>query len=134
MKTIVGTLIALLMISGSAKAFDTGNDLLEACTQKHTEYACVMYIRAVGNTISLKMEYTRNEYARKHSISSDIDAIPLSAGTMCHETPSGVTTGQVKDVVTKSLENYPKTRHFGATYLVAFAISRAWPCPGGVQP
>jgi hypothetical protein len=126
MKIIVTALVALLFIGGHAKAFTNGNDLLTACSSRATEHACVMYIRGVGNTISLQMEYTRNAYALQNNISSGVADIPLAVGVMCHEAPSGATTGQVGDVVTKYLEAHPETRHFGATWL-------AWPCTGEVQ-
>jgi hypothetical protein len=58
---------------------------------------------------------------------SEADAVSRSAAYYC--IPSGVTQGQMLEVVTKYLEGNPALRHWDATLLVAAALKEAFPCP-----
>jgi hypothetical protein len=49
-------------------------------------------------------------------------------GGICFETPENATAGQVADVVRQFLERRPSVRHLGASFLVAVALSEAFPC------
>jgi hypothetical protein len=42
--------------------------------------------------------------------------------------PSGVTPGQLKEVVTKHIEQQPEKRHLAAPLIIEAAIKKAFPC------
>jgi Rap1a immunity proteins len=42
--------------------------------------------------------------------------------------PLQVTLGQVKDVVMRSIQDNPQTRHFSADSLIGNALRQVWPC------
>jgi hypothetical protein len=50
----------------------------------------------------------------------------LEGKSMC--VPSGVTNGQIMDVILNFLEKYPENRHKSAAILSSFAIWEAFPC------
>lgn len=43
--------------------------------------------------------------------------------------PTGVTVGQMRDVLLADLRAEPQTRHQPAAMLAYFAFRKAWPCP-----
>jgi hypothetical protein len=43
--------------------------------------------------------------------------------------PSGVTVGQMRDMVKRQLEANPQSRHHLGAAHVAIALQDAWPCP-----
>jgi len=89
---------------GETPGFETGNQLLEDCTESH----CLGYIIGVSDTIAFLQ-------------SADLLRTPY-----CLE--RHITQGQVEDVVTKYLQDHPADRHLAAASLVFHALTDALPC------
>jgi hypothetical protein len=51
-----------------------------------------------------------------------------------HCSPSTATAGQVRDVVSQYLNEFPSLRHNAAHVLVNRALQRVWPCPAKGNP
>jgi hypothetical protein len=47
---------------------------------------------------------------------------------------SGVTAGQLKDVVLRYLKEHPENLHFTAPSLIFEALKKFWPCPQQTNP
>ena len=93
-------------------SFLTGNDLKEDCNQPVDAVrssACTGY--TVGIADALAAGNSINGYRA------------------CF--PSGVTRGQVRDVVAHFLDQHPADRHLPAVGLTAIALSAAFPCYKG---
>ena len=58
---------------------------------------------------------------------SDVITISLDSRRIC--IPSGVTNGQIVDVVFKFLDAKPEIRHLSAAHLSREAMRNAWTCP-----
>ena len=52
--------------------------------------------------------------------------------TVC--APSGVTSGQLTDIIVKYLRDHPAKRHYEASSLVGLALMEAFPCKDKPQP
>jgi hypothetical protein len=48
--------------------------------------------------------------------------------------PSGVTPGQLQEIVTKYIEQQPEKRHLVAAMLIEAAIKKSFPCRTSVKP
>lgn len=103
---------ALLMVPVPAMAADTvednGNEILEMCTDSldFMKGICLGYIRgasSAGDSWMLSMN--------RH---------------LCR--PTGVTVGQIQDVVVRYIRQHPESRHEAAVTLVMKAQDAAWPC------
>jgi len=90
-------------------AFVNGNELHNWCTMPGGDGLCFSYIKGVWDMIDAAQEIN---IARKKFI--------------C--VPSGVTIGQMKDVVLKSLNSRPEVRHLSASSLVWNALVAVWEC------
>lgn len=88
--------------------FMDGNKLLEQCQSRSpTDWGdCIGYISGVHDALV----------------------------TISFCTPSGVTRGQVRDVVVAALVGAPQIRHYSADRIVTGALRSAWPCPQTEQP
>jgi hypothetical protein len=86
----------------------TGNVLQEYCRSDHDIGVafCLGFAAAVGGIMS------RQEFQDRRA---------------CF--PNEVTTGQLRDVVTKFLDKNPEQLHHPAESLVALAFAEAFPCP-----
>jgi hypothetical protein len=94
-------------------ALDTGNDLLTACTDENGFYnqACRSFIYGVISGYRLATE--------------GLPSIPTEVKVCL---PSGVTRGQVYDVVVKGLKDHPEARHEPSDVLIINAILGPWRC------
>ena len=45
--------------------------------------------------------------------------------------PSGITSGQVQDIIKKHLEDNPASRHYTADSLIRNKLEAIWPCSRG---
>ena len=113
---VVGTLLTLAIppVPVSA-AFVDGNALLKSCETKEgsaTYYQessfCTAYVMGVSDTIDF---YQGSDEVEKF---------------IC--LPSGVTSGQLRDVVIQFLKKNPAERHKGAQSLAFVAMLLAFPC------
>jgi hypothetical protein len=119
-KTMRALLTASLVVAGTlasgsvpalAGGFDSGNDLLDDCSAKSGDNpvkagACLGYVTGVADVLG------------GGTVIDGIRACFVTA-----------TTGQLKDVVLRYLNEHPETRHLVAASLVARALSEAFPCP-----
>jgi hypothetical protein len=99
-------LTALVMLSCAQKAraeFETGNVMLQRCTEPAWLMYCLGYLEGIGR-------YDQ-----------------LTGSVACF--PQGVTTGQVKDVYVKFLRNNPEDLHRSAVVLFMQSMMKAFPCP-----
>ena len=89
-------------------AFETGNKLLEACSDGHdiTQGYCKGYAVGVADAISA------------------VNAIP----SVCIPREQKVTTEQVRDVVVKDLAAHPETGHQTAAGHALLRLQAAFPC------
>lgn len=46
-----------------------------------------------------------------------------------HCSPTGVASGQVRDIVSAYLRSFPARRHLSADGLISDALGLVWPCP-----
>lgn len=104
-------LAAALMPSDAPAQFYTGNNLYSDCTEPRgtnlyyqRSARCISYVMGVADQWSLQRE--------------------MSGGSSC--IPSGVTTGQLRDIVTQYLTANPGNRHLSAAALVMLAISQSF--------
>ena len=96
-------LIALLMIPAMARAeFFTGNDLLALIQSREV----IDRMQALG--------YIQGVFDANMSI------------VICP--PSGVTAGQVQDMIRNYLQNIPATRNRSADRIIQDALKSVWPC------
>ena len=98
-------LVALLMLPALARAeFLTGNDLYTKLTSQ--DVMNKMY--ALGYVIGV---YDVNVHL-----------------TVCPRSESGITAGQIQDIVISYLAVNPGQRHRNAEILVRDALKQIWPC------
>lgn len=92
--------------SAQAQSWATGNDVKEACHSDsyHDRGYCL------GFAIAIAAVVTR----------------PFGPWKACY--PTGVTAGQLRDVMVKFLDDHPELLHVNATSLPARAYTEAFPC------
>jgi hypothetical protein len=89
-------------------AFETGNSLLQRCTDPvGSAQACMAYTGAIADAMS------------GHDLVHGLRAC----------VPVGITRGKVVDIVKAYLVAHPELRHYAASVLAARAFQEAWPCP-----
>lgn len=100
-------LMALFASPVGAGGFINGNDLYRECSSDSAfkEGICLGYIAAISDAM---------------------EDVYISGFRACY--PTGVTTGQVTDIVRSFLKNNPAERHYRADGVVAQALSEAFPC------
>lgn len=92
----------------------TGNDLLIVCTDEGSgvgAIACMSFIRGVTRGFMGGVTYSQKPAA------------------ICP--PETATSGQIRDVVVKSLRDDPAERHKSADFLVVKSLLAAFPCSAG---
>ena len=99
-------IVLLLVASAAGLGYKTGDDLLQLCSQSRP--ACVGYVLGVADGFS--------NYRSNASLN----------GTYC--IPSGVSGGQITNVVIKYLLDHPKDRHHLAASLVEVAFEKVFSC------
>jgi len=90
--------------------FSTGNGLLQSCTNESDRFAyplCLGYISGAVQQLQLLQMLQPKQFA-------------------C--IPTGVTNGQIVDVVVKYLRDHPENRQWSASFFVTNALVTAWPC------
>lgn len=96
-------LIVAALLAGNAHAeFFTGNDLLNRINSSDA------FERGIG------LGFVMGVFDATHSA--------------VHCPPTTVTAGQVRDMVTKTLNDAPAARHLAAEGFVTYALRNAWPC------
>lgn len=118
-------LAVLFLAQGSAEPtnkrigqFETGNDLYTLCKQYdyYSQGVCSGYIMGVHDLVA---------HLQK-SVSSE-DKQPLwRLNEVCGS--GEVTSGQVRDEVTKYLRDHPETRDQSAAQLIIIALLASFPC------
>lgn len=97
-------LTGLIIFTSPVKAFfDTGNELLQLCTESAGQGICL------GTIIGY------------------FDAAE-ALGYKCPGNPTRLTKGQIRDVVLKALRENPADRHLPASYVALFAFQTAMGC------
>jgi hypothetical protein len=101
---ISGLFMAAFASSPATAGFQSGNDLYGICKNADVSapWVCLGYAEGAFDAYS-------------------------SWGMYC--APNGVEAGQVRDVLTRYLENHPENRQNAAAELSIRAFSQAWPCP-----
>lgn len=107
MRTLIAALFAFPAAALAAPTFYSGNDVYRLCQ----EYPASAAIYAIG---VLDGDKATRHWARLPK--------KVCAG-------SGVSSGQVKDVMCRYLERSPEDRHLAASSLALNAFEIAWPCP-----
>lgn len=112
-KTVVFLFGLVIAFPASAQTL-TGNELLARCkAQNHERTFCHAYVHGLQSGLLMA------------------DALGFrdlnGNRTFCF--PTSGTVGQATDVIVKSLEENPKTRHEDAALLAFTALIRAFPCP-----
>ncbi|MBR9900405.1 MAG: hypothetical protein GYB19_10145 [Rhodospirillales bacterium] len=105
MRTCKLILFLVLISISSAKADETGNELLNSCKSEvgsHPFSFCMGYV---------------NGMAQGFRVATDFMCLPAKS-----------TYGQVIDVVVDYLEENPSMRHLSAAFLVMNALFEAFPC------
>jgi hypothetical protein len=109
---------AVVAVSAEARAdydvpaFEGGNELYQKCGANRVY--CLGYVGGVSDAISAGEGSTG----------------PISTHALCLPGPGRVSQGQELDVVLQFLTQHPELRQYGAAYLVARALSEAFPCAG----
>ncbi|WP_425351131.1 Rap1a/Tai family immunity protein [Hoeflea marina] len=109
-------LCAALLVSHpgtSVARYLTGNDLQELCAS--SEVGCMSYIMGVVGGVQT------NDALVNRSSENRTAALRLCI-------PAGVSATQLVDIVKKSIDGQPETRHQDAAFLTVLAITRAFPC------
>jgi Ssp1 endopeptidase immunity protein Rap1a len=129
---IAATVLILLATTGRANGqtveattgFVDGNGLYAMCTSNKSvdRVQCISYVEAILDAGTAEAIFTLEvQQGGKGS------AYPSIAGFRWCSSDK-ITAGQAADVVTKFLRDNPKNRHNGAAYLVAHAMTDAFPC------
>jgi hypothetical protein len=112
-KTVVFLFGLVIAFPVSAHAL-TGNELLARCkAQNHERTFCLAYVHGFQSGLWL----------------ADAAGFRGQNGNGLYCVPLNVTVGQATDVIVKSLEENPETRHEPAALLAFNALIRAFPCP-----
>jgi hypothetical protein len=102
-KTVSAILASLLFLSPniafSTIIFETGNDLIEQCSQNQA--FCLGYVAGVADALS-------------------------ASGAIC--APKPVTVGQDVAIVMKYLNDHPERRRYSASSLAAVALGEQFAC------
>jgi hypothetical protein len=109
--SLIVTLSAPAYAQSGSAAFQTGNDLLRTCESTSLVDAsfCLGFIHGVD------------------VVMSDVGEMLQTPVKTCR--PDGVTLGQQRDIVLKSLKDRPQQRHWEAWTLIHNAMMDAFPCP-----
>lgn len=97
----------------SAQYFWDGNKLHEQCTQD--KIAAIHYVLGAADEFSTNMYIASDEY----KIVKRLQQVCI---------PKGATSGQLVDIVCKSLSDEPENRHWAASKIVSSALTKAFPC------
>ena len=121
MKNIyLAAILAALALPASAD--DTGNKLASDCAK--SMIYCVGYVTGVydgmkfGSAIVAELARRKGD-ARTNAAMENLQEICL---------PSGVTKGQMADVVLEYIRSEPTKRHLDAGYLTFLGLREAFPC------
>jgi hypothetical protein len=101
-------IVALVLAAEQPAQGVSGNELREYCTGKDNQ-ACFGFILGT-------LDY--NDLLQALS--------PPEGMRLC--VPTGVTVGQLRDVVNKYMGQHPENAHHAATMTVINAVTTAWPC------
>jgi hypothetical protein len=113
MKSVVFLLGMVMAFPASAQTL-TGNGLLASCkAQNHERTRCLAYVHGFQSGLSI----------------ADALGFWHPNGSRAYCVPTDVTVGQATDVIVKSLEQNPETRHQDAAMLAFNALAQAFPCP-----
>ena len=105
---LIAIQISLFMTNNSMADFKDGNDVLRDCTSDNMVQGsfCYGYVDAIADVL-----------ASRNNVNGITSCIPRS-----------VTTMQLKDIVVQFMILNPTLRHYGASGIVARAISEAFHC------
>lgn len=106
--------LLLLPASAASAAFMDGNRLYEAC----------------ANEPQLVLFYTAGVADQGLNNVQRVRATGLGNAVMFGICTKGITIGQMRDVVCRSLAENPSTRHLGGALLVTGALAKAFPLGG----
>jgi hypothetical protein len=109
----VATVFCSPPLPAKAPFWVTGNSLLEHCDGS-TKPDCLAYIIGVADGLQAVEQFPAITFDKR-------------AKLICP--PTGVTLGQMHDVVLTSLRLRPNGRHFPANLLAAAALTDAFRCP-----
>lgn len=93
--------------------------LLAFCGSAHAEFQS-------GNDLWTKLNSNNHSY-EMYAMGYIAGAYDVGAGTN-HCVPTGVTLGQIQDIVKDTLRILPEKRHLSADSFVSFAVRNAFPC------
>lgn len=116
MKTLLTTLTALTMLTGTAQADPaTAKEWVKDCEGKSAvnQIACFTYARGVADGLTLWVHV-------------DKDNAPVCI-------PDEVNAMQLVAVGKKFFKDSPKDQHLAAGVFLGFAFLEAWPCEGMVR-
>ena len=105
---VMAATLAVLTVAGKASAFD-GNKLSELCTLRSADAQgiCIGYATAIGDAMSDRSSIV-------HGMKACI--------------PNGATNSQLGAIMNQYIQQNPSVLHYEASYIVAAAYSKAFPC------
>lgn len=111
-------------LAQDSTSLSNGNGLYATCKSEEVNerLRCLAYLDGYIKG----SQGTTFEYALKVGISNKSEL--TKSGIMPFCLPEGVTMGQIRDVVTRSLESNPEQRHEMASWLVMKALQKGFPC------
>jgi hypothetical protein len=116
-RIILAALVGVLLAPSTAEAVSkNGNELFSDCSAENATYSngiCMGYIVGVGDAV-LDLQF--------------LGLIDARFSPICVPRKSGVTVGQMVDIVKKYLTDHPEFRHQGGGALVVQALRQAFPC------
>lgn len=115
-KCAVYAAIAIAPMPGKAHAysyFEDGNGLFEECSAPERDQ---LYFQKTARCTA----YITGVYDSVNWFRATMDS------PKCEISPSGVTRGQVRDVVFKYMSDHPETRHEPAIQIVVVALNEAF--------
>lgn len=115
-RTVLASVVWIVMAGPSWAAFYDGNDLYKECS----EAKILAFGYVTGLIDSAEALHFRHE-SRNMDKRSALKPFCI---------PPEATVGQVTDVMCKFLGNHPEQRHRPASLLVPEAFERAFPCRG----
>jgi len=109
MKQIIMFFVLCLLTQNALSDYYSGEDLLKQCESDQYLF-CIGYAVGTHDAVFLEME----------------NGGSFNNIRFC--TRKGISTGQIKRVVNKYLNDHPELLHYGASSLVLFALQEAFPC------
>lgn len=126
MKRTFGSFFIAVLLHLPASAHLSGNELLQKIDGDSSDrLAALFYIHGVVDGTTQTMIFFKAARDHYKDQKSSYQLVNNTTGICI---PEKVSLGQLVDIVAKGLREYPDSRHFDASLLIATYVKNAFPC------